>query len=216
MVKRVTLLIVVLAAAVGLLSAGIVLLSTRAEQADPRVPVTVIGGEAPAIELDKVADITPFESPEPVPRQPFTDGAGHPVSLDDFRGQIVLLNFWATWCMPCVREMPSLDRLQAKLGERGLAVVALSQDQQGAAAVKPFYERLDLSHLGVYLDSRNRVGHAFEVQGLPTTFLIDRQGRAVGKVMGPVEWDSPETLTLIERYLDAPSGEGANLIRTGG
>jgi thiol-disulfide isomerase/thioredoxin len=213
MVKRVTLLVLILAAAAGLLSAGLFLLSTRADQAEIRAPAAAGGGK-PAV--DAVANFTPFDPPRPAPPEPFTNGEGAPLSLADFRGRVVLLNFWATWCAPCVEEMPSLDRLQAKLGGRGLSVVALSQDRQGAEVVEPFYDRLGLSHLEVYLDPRNRIGRAFEVRGLPTTILIDRQGRAVAMTMGPAEWDSPDAIAFVERYLRTPPEEGAGTIRTGG
>ena len=91
--------------------------------------------------------------PIPASQTPFQTGSGKEVSLEVFRGRVVLLNFWATWCAPCIREMPSLDRLQAKLRDEGLDVVAVSQDFAGLQVVEPFFERLALANLELYLDS---------------------------------------------------------------
>ena len=142
--------------------------------------------------------------PEPAPQAGFTDGSGRSVSLGAFRGQVVLLNFWATWCAPCIREMPSLDRLQAKLKGEGLVVVAVSEDFAGLDLVEPFFERLKLENLAIFLDSDGALSKAFGIAGLPTTLLIDREGRVVGGLEGPAEWDSGEAVALIRHYLQHP------------
>ena len=147
-----------------------------------------------------------------------TDGDGKPVTLQDFAGQVVLLNFWATWCAPCVREMPSLDRLQAKLGGEGLAVVTVSRDRGGANVVMPFYERLELTNLGVYLDPKGAFSRAFKVRGLPTTILIDREGRVVGERLftglftSTAYARSPDQIPILRRKLSrviAAAGAGS-------
>ena len=161
--------------------------------------------EAGAPAVGAVAHFTPIDPPRPAPDVAFEDGDGRRLTLADFRGRVVLLNFWATWCGPCVVEMPSLDRLQARLGGADFTVVALAQDRDGAAVVEPFYERLGLAGLGVYLDPRGQVARVFGVQGLPTTLVLDRQGRAVGALEGPAEWDSPEAVALIERVMGKKS-----------
>ncbi|GIK97381.1 MAG: hypothetical protein BroJett029_15900 [Alphaproteobacteria bacterium] len=150
-----------------------------------------------------VADFTRFDPPRPAPETPFADGDGNGVSLADFRGRVVLLNFWATWCVPCVKEMPALDRLQAQLGGEGLEVVALSQDRDGVPAVVRFYEKYDFGHLGIYVDPKGSLAGPFGVGVLPTTILIDRNGNAVGQLIGEAEWDAPEAQALIRHYLDA-------------
>ena len=152
-------------------------------------------------------NFTLLDTPVPAPQNGFTDAGGQEITLAAFEGQVVLLNFWATWCAPCVREMPTLDRLQDKLGPQGLAVVAVSQDRGGLAVVAPFVKRLGLRRLKIYLDPRGALSRAFGLGGLPTTLLIDAEGRLVGGLEGPAEWDSEEALALIRHYLDGTRGD---------
>jgi thiol-disulfide isomerase/thioredoxin len=148
-----------------------------------------------------VANFTPFDPLRPAPEAPFGDDSGREVRLADFRGKVVLLNFWATWCVPCVTEMPALDRLQAALGDAGLEVVALSQDRGGVPAVVRFYEKYDFGNLAIYVDPKATVATGLKVGVLPTTMLIDREGRVVGELVGAAEWDAPEAQALIRHYL---------------
>ncbi len=143
-----------------------------------------------------------MDQPAPAPEEPgVTDAFGGSVGLADFRGRVVLVNFWATWCAPCVREMPSLDRLQAKLGPEGLLVMAVSQDRKGLAAAEPFYREQGLDNLEIFLDPKGAFARAMGVGGLPTSLLIDDRGRVVGGLEGPLEWDGPEAVELIRFYL---------------
>jgi thiol-disulfide isomerase/thioredoxin len=143
--------------------------------------------------------------PKPVPELTFFDAAGKEVTLADFRGEVVVLNLWATWCAPCRREMPSLDRLQAKYGGDGLEVIALSLDRGDIAKVRAFFDELAIAHLAVYQDPKGRAGRELAAPGLPTTVVIDRAGQEVGRLLGPAEWDSADALALIEQLM-APSG----------
>jgi thiol-disulfide isomerase/thioredoxin len=131
----------------------------------------------------------------------FIDGAGRRVTLKDLRGKVVVLNFWATWCAPCIREMPSLDRLAARLKGPGFALVALNEDREGAAKVAPFLARLGLKNLPLYVDARGAVQRALGVGSLPTTILIDGRGQEVGRLVGPAEWDSPEAVALVRFFI---------------
>jgi thiol-disulfide isomerase/thioredoxin len=146
-------------------------------------------------------DLSVHDEPRPVPAIRFTDAEGHALTLADFRGRVVLLNIWATWCVPCRKEMPSLDRLEKQLGGKNFIVLPLSIDRNGAAAVKLFYQELGLASLGIYLDPGGRAQSALAIAGIPATLLIDREGREVARKMGPAEWDSPEMIGLIRRYL---------------
>ncbi|MGH7065505.1 MAG: TlpA family protein disulfide reductase, partial [Stellaceae bacterium] len=152
--------------------------------------------------------LTVFTEPRPVPPIRFDDAAGHPLTLADFRGRVVLLNFWATWCEPCRREMPALDRLAAKLGGADFAVVPVSIDRGGVAAVKPFYKKLGLEKLAIYVDASGKASSALALSGIPASLLIDREGREVARKMGEADWDSPQMIALVRRYL-GPDAAGA-------
>jgi thiol-disulfide isomerase/thioredoxin len=136
--------------------------------------------------------------PKPAPDLTFLDAEGNEVRLADFQGEVVVLNLWATWCAPCRREMPSLDRLQAKYGGAGLEVIALSLDRGDVAKVREFFEELEITSLAVYHDPTARAGRELGAPGLPTTVVIDRAGREVGRLLGPAEWDSDEALAVIK------------------
>jgi len=142
--------------------------------------------------------------PRPAPELGFTARDGTPKRLADFRGRVVLVNLWATWCGPCVEEMPSLDRLQGKLGA-ALTVLAISEDRTGESAVAPFLAKLDAPHLAVFLDPGNGAIKAFGVRGLPTSFLVSRDGRVLAMLEGSTAWDNPEMIARIQPYLDAPA-----------
>jgi thiol-disulfide isomerase/thioredoxin len=140
------------------------------------------------------------EQPRPVPGFGFTDAGGGALSLDSFKGSTVLLNIWATWCAPCRKEMPALDRLQAAMGGPDFQVIAVSIDRD-VEPVRAFFGEVGLEHLGIYLDPPGASTRALNVPGIPTTLLIDAQGREVGRATGPVEWDSPEVKAQIRKAL---------------
>lgn len=124
------------------------------------------------------------------------------MTLADFEGKPVIVNFWATWCQPCLKEMPSLDRLQAALDGR-LAVAAVSQDRGGAKRVGPFVAEMGLTKLKIYLDPKGDLGHAFNLRGLPTSIVIDSKGRVVGQVEGGAEWDSVKMMDVLKPFLQS-------------
>jgi thiol-disulfide isomerase/thioredoxin len=158
---------------------------------------------APIIPLAAAAFNFAATEPKPVPELAFLDESGEQATIGDFAGDVVVLNLWATWCAPCRREMPSLDRLQAELAEDGLTVVALSLDRGDVARVREFYEELEIANLAIYRDPEGRAGRELGAPGLPTTIVIDRAGQEVGRVLGPAEWDSDEAIALLRPILDA-------------
>lgn len=158
------------------------------------------GSDAPPPISGTVAEFTPSQALRPAPIAEFQDGNGRPVSIHDFGDRLVLLNIWATWCGPCVAEMPALDRLQAKLADEGLVVVAVSIDRQGVDIVKPFFQRLGIAHLPIYVDPQSRFVGEIGPRGLPTTLLI-RNGLILGFMVGAAEWDAPEAVALVRHYL---------------
>lgn len=158
---------------------------------------TLIG---PGAAAESLGEFTPLTGRLPAPDLAFTTRDGATKQLKDFRGRVVLVNLWATWCGPCVEEMPSLDRLQARLGT-DLTIIALSEDRRGAALVDPFLAKIGIKSLAVYLDPKSAALAAFGVEGLPTSFLIDRDGDLLGKLEGAAVWDSPKMLRLLQPYL---------------
>ena len=140
-------------------------------------------------------------APRALPALAFADGHGRPLKLADFRGRTVLLNLWATWCPPCREEMPSLDRLQTALGGRDFEVVALSVDAGGAPVVERFYKETGVGRLAIYVDPAMRAPNELSAPGLPTTLLIDAQGREIGRHVGPARWDDPQSIRLISGHL---------------
>jgi len=167
-------------------------------------PAATDAGDADIPDRAKLGEFVPSSQPFAAPTISLTDSGGHTLELSALRGKLVLVNLWATWCEPCLREMPSLERLQSRLGER-IAVLAVSEDRGGNKAVEPFIAKLGLKSVKIYIDPKSEVGHAFGARGLPTSVLIDREGKVLGRVEGAAEWDSPKILGVLEPLL---SGDG--------
>lgn len=166
---------------------------------------------APAAEGMKelMAKLLIFQPPERVPLDDFElkDLAGQPVKFSSFRGKVVLVNLWATWCSYCEKERPHLEALHRKYKDRGFMVVAISIDAEGAAAVRPYVQKRKLTFVHL-LDPESEIARGyFGLRGTPTNYLIDRAGNAVGAAIGYRDWSSPEAHRLIELLLDekAPS-----------
>lgn len=138
------------------------------------------------------------KTPKPLPELTFQDDRGRPIRLSGFRGKVLVLNVWATWCAPCREEMPTLDRLQAKLGGADFEVVALSVDHTGPEVVRNFFRQIGIRNLRLYIDTTPETMDKLNVPGLPVTLLIDRNGRELGRLIGSTEWDSPEMLRLLQ------------------
>ncbi len=149
-----------------------------------------------------VAKFTLTNPGRPAPIEPFFDADGKEISLHQLGDKVVLLNLWATWCAPCIKELPSLDRLQAQLGSDRFQVVAVSIDRRGAEAVRPYFEKLGIAHLPIYVDPKNQLAQSLGVQVLPSTIVIGRHGLMVGNIIGAVEWDAPEAQALLRFYID--------------
>lgn len=155
----------------------------------------------------KLGEFIPAAPPQPAPELSFTDMAGKLASLDDFKGKFVVLNLWATWCQPCLREMPSLAALQTKLGS-SLTVLALSEDRGAVVSVRPFLDKHGLDQLKVYLDPNSTAAHAFLARGLPTSVVIDRDGNVLGKVEGAADWDSDAMRAVLAKLMPPQPDSG--------
>ena len=145
-------------------------------------------------------NFTPTPDAGPAPQNPLVTADGKALRLADFKGRLVLVNFWATWCAPCVREMPSLLRLHKARAGADFTVLAVSQDLKGWPAIEPFVGRLGLADLPIAHDPKGALARAFGVRGIPTTVLLGRDGRILGRLAGVAEWDSPEVGALIDHY----------------
>ncbi len=142
-----------------------------------------------------------FSKPRALPDTQFEDASGHAVSLSHFRGRVILLNLWATWCEPCRREMPSLDRLQALLGGPTFEVVAVSLDYGNFAKARAFYDEIGIRSLGLYFDVQSRLMKDLSIVAVPTTSLIDADGRERGWQTGAAVWDSPAMVAFIREQI---------------
>ncbi len=163
--------------------------------------LALIAGSGPSA----AAPIPLHSGPRPTASVVFEDDQGRERSLADFTGKVVVLNLWATWCAPCRKEMPTLDRLQGILGGPDFAVLALSIDRGGRRAVEAFYMENDIRQLDIYV-GHTKIAQELGALGLPTTLLLDRQGRELGRLVGPAEWDSAEMVAFLKSQVDRRTG----------
>ena len=145
------------------------------------------------------------DAPKSIADLRFEDEHGKARSLSEFRGKVVLLNIWATWCTPCRREMPSLDRLQAQLGGPDFQVVPLSIDRGGVGVVREFYTEVGLKMLPIYIDTAGSATRTLATVGVPATLLIDREGRELGRLVGPAEWDEALIVDFLRGIINGKS-----------
>ena len=173
-----------LAAAAGTLAAGICARKPRAEGAEEFARKLVVA-----------------DPPAPVPPITFTSADGKEHRLEDFAGRGMVVNFWATWCAPCVEEMPSLAALSKTLAPDDIAVLPLSSDRGGAAVVAAFYRKNEISLLPVLLDPKGAAARAWRARGVPTTVIVDRQGREQARLEGSADWSTPQVALLVRRLV---------------
>src|SRR5581483_364081 len=178
----------------------------RNAQADPQCrPAVEIARKIEPLARGEVAAVNVAETPLRVPKLEFTDAKGARRSLEDWRGRTVLLNLWATWCVPCRKEMPALDELATKLGGRGFDIVAINIDTRDPDKPKAWLNEVGVKRLAYYADPSGKVfqdlkavGRAF---GMPTTMLVDPSGCEIGTIAGPAEWASGDAVKLIQAAL---------------
>ena len=136
----------------------------------------------------------------PAPEVIVNSLSGTPLKLSDLKGKVVLLNFWATWCPPCRSEIPSMMKLNTAMAGKPFQMVAISIDEGGRPAIESFFQTSGFS-LPAYTDPDNRAAKTYGITGVPETFIIDRQGVIVKKVIGPMEWDNPEVGVFLEKLM---------------
>jgi thiol-disulfide isomerase/thioredoxin len=161
--------------------------------------VTYMAGRGGPRELESAArsGIGWAAASRPVPQLTFLGPTQRSYTLGEFRGKVVLLNIWATWCAPCREEMPALDRLQQTAGGSDFEVVALSIDSGGMDAVRRFYDEIGIRALAPYVDPSMRAGTELRIVGVPTTLLLDREGGERWRKTGPEQWDAPEIVAAL-------------------
>lgn len=156
---------------------------------------------AEGIAKGEVASFAPAKDPEPMPALAFNGPDGKPTTLEAFKGKTLLVNIWATWCVPCRAEMPALDRLQQAAGSDKFEVVAINVDTSRLDRPKAFFEEIGVKNLQLYADPKGDIFFGLrqngELLGLPTSYLVDAQGCEIGHLSGPAAWDSPDALALV-------------------
>jgi len=162
--------------------------------------VSVITGVVHHAQASENALMQSFSRNIQAPSTEFSDGKKS-VALSAFRGKFVLVNFWATWCPSCIKEMPTFERLATRLERQGLVVVAISQDAGGPTQVRPFLERLKLSRIKILYDNEKRASRDYALRGLPTTFLISPEGMLLARLEGSAAWDTGELAAQVENFM---------------
>ena len=175
-----------------LCGAALLVLSLRPARIEriPQAPASSTAGQ-------NLGQFTALVAPLPAPALALTTRDGKQKQLADFKGKLVLVNLWATWCVPCVEEMPALDRLQQELGSDAFEVVALSVDRAGRSGARKFLDEAKVGKLALYTDPSARMAATLRAAGLPATLLIDREGREIGRLLGPAQWDGEDARRLI-------------------
>lgn len=148
-------------------------------------------------------------TPKPVRDEAFTDRKGTKIRFAQLKGRPLLVNFWTTWCPPCVEEMPSMDRIQARFRGQGLLVLPLVRDPGGPKAALDFYERHKIKHLPALADRWGKVTYKNRIGALPQTMFIDREGREVGRMIGAADWEATPVLSLLNGCLGVKTAKDA-------
>ena len=153
----------------------------------------------------EIAALAVNAAPKPPPAIAFTGPDGQAAGLSDFRGRTILVNLWATWCVPCRQEMPALDKLQTELGGQDFQVVAINVDTRNPDKPKAWLQENGIRNLAYYADPAGKLLQVLQksghVVGLPTTFVVDPSGCEIALLKGPAEWDSPEALAFMRAAL---------------
>lgn len=158
---------------------------------------------AAAQNSDNISQIIASE-PKAIPVVNFLDTKGRERTLDEFRGKVVIVNFWAMWCYPCKKEMPALDALQKEFGGMGLEIVPLSNDMTGTDGIEKFYADNSITNLGVFIDKGSSAFRMFRLRGIPTSIIIDRRGMEAARVSGFIDWADPAVKDYIKKLLKEP------------
>ncbi|EKV32331.1 Thiol disulfide oxidoreductase TlpA [Caenispirillum salinarum AK4] len=147
-------------------------------------------------------------NPDPLPQEPFLNADGEEITLADFEGQVVVLNFWATWCAPCVKEMPDLDALAEATADDPITVIALNEDRKPLEVAPAWLREQGLDHLEVFADQRQGLARAFQIRGMPTTVLIGPEGEKLAYREGIAEWADPDFIAALRKLAERAPADG--------
>jgi len=159
-----------------------------------------LAGNAGASGLSSKLDIKPVKGNKALPSITLEDLKGKKVDLKSFKGKVIFLNFWATWCGPCKEEMPTMETLYRQFKDRNFVFLTISVDYEGSKPVREFIEKNRYT-FPVLVDQKNETLDIFEVTGIPTTFVIDKQGKLLGKAIGPRNWKSSEIVSYLTQLI---------------
>jgi thiol-disulfide isomerase/thioredoxin len=173
----------------------------KQEVAPAAVTAPAAGGFSRALATGPMAGVIIHATRKDISPFTFANDKGESIDLSKWKGRVVLLNLWATWCTPCKKEMPDLAKLQTALGSKDFEVVALSVDRKGLDASKAFLTEIGASNLAAYVEPEAKSLAALQALGLPATVLIDRQGKEAGRILGPADWAAPEAQAMVKALL---------------
>jgi thiol-disulfide isomerase/thioredoxin len=189
-----------------LLGRRYILCGALAALAVPTTATPSLAGVKPDMAKGAMERFKLTRTPKPLPDLEIQDADDKPLKLADLKGKVLLLNFWATWCAPCVKEMPSLDRLQAAFPKDRFLILPLSIDGPTKPKVAPFYKDQKLRNLGIYFDKGRKTMQGLDVTLLPTSILVDAGGRELGRIEGDADWDMPESIALMKAAMAQDKG----------
>lgn len=195
-----------LAIVILIIAAGLYWFNGQTGKVESPVPQAETPAGAPAADLKALAvgplaGLLVHEPRKDIAAFTFKDGGGKDITLAAYKGRVVLLNLWATWCAPCRKEMPDLAKLQKELGGPGFEVVALSLDRKGAEASAAFLKETGADNLALYTDVESKALAAVNALGLPATLIVDKDGKEAARLLGPAPWASDEAKAIIRELM---------------
>lgn len=166
-----------------------------------------VRAELKRLSTGEMSKLAFHSAPRDTPDAGFVTEDGGAATLADFKGAVTVVNLWATWCPPCRKEMPSLDRLHQAVAGDGIRVVAINIERKGVIKARAFYDKIGIAHLAVHADQDNALPPRLGIIGYPVTLILDPEGREIARMQGDAEWDAPEALTLL-RAIAAHGADG--------
>ena len=160
----------------------------------------MVGNVGYALEKPNIKNLALSKNPKIYEKIVFKDSSGEDVSLDDFKGKLLILNFWATWCAPCREEMPSLDDLQSNSNFDNLKIFPINIGQENFSKSDSFFKELNIQNLEIYFDAPITLAKKFSLRGVPTTILFNKKGEEFGRIMGSIDFNNLDFINWLKQY----------------